>query len=218
MDSCKSAKLVDSFDNSFYSEKNLYKKDQNLSNSLGDNLVYELKQLDSTLDDLFLTTNQQLNTHYSIHKFRLKVSRRISSFSSILKSLSRQCESLSNSQQRVKLFTLHQFYNDRLMKHKNRLSEWWSRNERRYHDLYLSSFVSHMKNSDKLKVEAYEASDFSDNGDSESDEGFITKKLKDTRNMMISQINQMDAAEPSLLKSSQYITQQVYILNCIHTI
>lgn len=68
MDSCKSAKLVDSFDNSFYSEKNLYKKDRNLSDSLGDNLVYELKQLDSTLDDLFLTTNQQLNTHYSIHK------------------------------------------------------------------------------------------------------------------------------------------------------
>eukprot|EP00375_Theileria_parva_P002712 XP_765393.1 hypothetical protein [Theileria parva strain Muguga] len=213
MDSCKSAKLVDSFDNSFYSEKNLYKKDRNLSDSLGDNLVYELKQLDSTLDDLFLTTNQQLNTHYSIHKFRLKVSRRISSFSSILKSLSRQCESLSNSQQRVKLFTLHQFYNDRLMKHKNRLSEWWSRNERRYHDLYLSSFVSHMKNSDKLRMGAYEPSDVSENGDSDGDEGFITKKLKDTRNMMISQINQMDAAEPSLLQSSQYITQQVYILN-----
>ncbi|UKJ90719.2 hypothetical protein MACJ_001653 [Theileria orientalis] len=302
--------------------------------SLIDNMIHELKQLDVNLEELFHISNADLNTHYSIHKFRLKASRRISSYSTLLRNLTKAYESTTSTQQYVKLFTIHQFYNERLMKHKNKLSEWWSRNERRYHALCLSSFVSQISQPDgqtttslpsqlnstkqlpntlnsklastrggrmssgvKLTListtselpcsnqlsslshpsstnhgqdlldtesdTSMYASGFDgpveplDPGDSTTHEllrdtdrepfgrfsrsayagsqgvdtpnalgggdmlkvssrdDHLIRKLKDTRNMMINQINQMDAAESSLLKSSDYILQQQAILNVL---
>ncbi|AFZ80637.1 hypothetical protein BEWA_000420 [Theileria equi strain WA] len=218
MNSLKSSKAVDPLDNLYFREKN---KSENKGASgsvdtsaykcdvLTENLAYELRQLDASLDELFLT-RCDLDSFQGIHKFRVRVSRRISSFSSILKTLARQCDAVSNSNQRVKLFTLYQFYNERLMRHKNNLSEWWSKNERHYHTLCLSSFVS---NNSKLSEEE-EPIDMSEEQVYEKDE-IVTKKLKDTKNMMISQINQMDAAEISLLKSSDYITQQQAFLKVL---
>ncbi|UKK01762.2 hypothetical protein MACK_001115 [Theileria orientalis] len=283
--------------------------------SLIDNLIHELKQLDVNLEELFHISNADLNTHYSIHKFRLKASRRISSYSTLLRNLIKAYESTTSTQQYVKLFTIHQFYNERLMRHKNKLSEWWSRNERRYHALCLSSFVSQISQPDGqtttslpgqlnntkqlpntlnsklssarggrmssgVKFSSYPSSTnhCQDLLDTESDTSIyasgvngpvepldpgddtthellrdtdrepfsrfgssayagsqgvdapnalggddmlkvssrddrLIRKLKDTRNMMINQINQMDAAESSLLKSSDYILQQQAILN-----
>nr|PVC51711.1 hypothetical protein MACL_00001342 [Theileria orientalis] len=291
--------------------------------SLIDNLIHELKQLDSNLEELFHISNSDLTTHYSIHKFRLKASRRISSYSNLLRNLVKSYESTTSTQQYVKLFTIHQFYNERLMRHKNKLSEWWSRNERRYHALCLSSFVSQIsqpdgqtttslpsqinntkqlpntlnsklasakgarmssgvKFSNQLSSSSHPSTrnhgqdlldtesdssiyEYGADGTAEpSDAGDFTnrellrgterepfsrfassvyagpqgaeapsalgrddmlkvsskddrlmRKLKDTRNMMINQINQMDAAESSLLKSSDYILQQQAILNVL---
>ncbi|BAM40572.1 conserved hypothetical protein [Theileria orientalis strain Shintoku] len=173
--------------------------------SLIDNLIHELKQLDSNLEELFHISNADLTTHYSIHKFRLKASRRISSYSNLLRNLVKSYESTTSTQQYVKLFTIHQFYNERLMRHKNKLSEWWSRNERRYHALCLSSFVSQISQPDGQTTTSLPTPSALGRDDMlkvSSKDDRLMRKLKDTRNMMINQINQMDAAESSLLKSA----------------
>ncbi|KAK2195620.1 hypothetical protein BdWA1_003298 [Babesia duncani] len=110
---------------------------------MGEEPFYDLMQLDSSLEELFHQANEPFESHELMHRFRLRVSRRICAFSSILKRLARQIESADSViHQHIKLKTLHSFYQERLARHKARLCEWWSRNERTYHSLCLSSYVA----------------------------------------------------------------------------
>ncbi|CDR94200.1 hypothetical protein, conserved [Babesia bigemina] len=181
---------------------------------LGENIVYELCQLDASLEELFREGNADFTTHQQIHKFRLRVSRRISAFGGILRKLLLHSEE-SASANSLKFQSLHRFYVGRLMRHKNKLSGWWSRNERRYHTMCLSSFVSQAGAATELATEQDDVGDMCISSGVEGDESEVVLQLKATRNMMLNQISQMSATESSMLKSSNYIVRQEKILSAL---
>eukprot|EP00371_Babesia_bovis_P001394 XP_001610041.1 hypothetical protein [Babesia bovis T2Bo] len=175
---------------------------------LGD-VAYELCQLDASLDELFREADTRFTTHQQIHKFRLRVSRRISAFAAICRKLLKCIEMSSSSPDALKLKSFHMFYMERLMRHKINLSEWWSRNERDYHSMCLSSYVSEAESASQLDEDIdYDTS-------VTSNESELVQKLKATRNMMLNQIKQMNDTESSMLKSSTYISRQAEILQVL---
>lgn len=133
-------------DNIYFRERDA-PKDGN--NELIESAIYELNQLDDSLDELFKDAYVDFETHQQIHKFRLRVSRRISAFGSILRKLLKYTEN-TTAANKLKLQSLHRLYLDHLMRHKSMLSDWWSRNEHRYHNLCLSSFVSEASENTQL--------------------------------------------------------------------
>ncbi|GFE54815.1 hypothetical protein BaOVIS_022190 [Babesia ovis] len=143
---------------------------------LGD-VAYELCQLDASLDELFREAQAHFSTHQQIHKFRLRVSRRISAFAAICRKLFKQIE-IASSPDALRLRSLHRFYMDRLMRDEDE-------------DTGCDSLLDNV-------------------GEDESE---LVLKLKATRNMMLNQIKQMNAAESSMLKSSNYIIRQDEILD-----
>lgn len=205
----KASATTDQLDSLYFRERETAKSS---ANEWCETAICELSQLDASLEDLFKDSHIDFDTHQQIHKFRLRVSRRISAFASILRRLFKHIESTSSAN-KLKLESLYNFYTERLMRHKNKLSKWWSRNERRYHSMCLSSFVSEAEGTVQLdKEENYvDGEEEFDIGDDKEDSE-IVMKLKATRSMMVNQINQMSATETSMLKSSNYIVRQEEVL------
>ncbi|KAK2195619.1 hypothetical protein BdWA1_003297 [Babesia duncani] len=50
------------------------------------------------------------------------------------------------------------------------------------------------------------------------DDSLVSRKLKDTRDMLKTQLDQMDAAAPSLEKTSGYIEQQQLVLRGMYNV
>ncbi|KAK1443631.1 hypothetical protein BgAZ_205070 [Babesia gibsoni] len=99
-------------DNIYFRERDA-PKDGN--NELIESAIYELNQLDDSLDELFKDAYVDFETHQQIHKFRLRVSRRISAFGSILRKLLKYTEN-TTAANKLKLQSLHRLYLDHLMR------------------------------------------------------------------------------------------------------
>lgn len=208
----KPSATAEQLDSLYFREREVSKNGQA---ELNENAIYELSQLDASLEELFRESHVDFVTHQQIHKYRLRVSRRIAAFAGILRRLLKHSEATTPSN-RLKLQSLHRFYMERLMRHKNKLSDWWSRNERRYHSMCLSSFVSEAAASTEVDGDENELVDDGlvlDSGEGVDSE--LVLKLKATRSMMLNQINQMSATESSMLKSSSYIVRHEEILNVL---
>ncbi|GBE60630.1 hypothetical protein, conserved [Babesia ovata] len=196
IDYFKPTATAEQLDNLYFRERDAPKQGQP---ELGENIVYELCQLDASLEELFREGNVDFTTHQQIHKFRLRVSRRISAFGGILRKLLLHSEE-SASANSLKFQSLHRFYVGRLM----RLVRQPNCNRARVLEMIMSR-----------TMEQDDAGDMSLCSAIVEDESEVVLQLKATRNMMLNQISQMSATESSMLKSSNYILRQEKILSAL---
>ncbi|GIX63195.1 protein transport protein SEC20, putative [Babesia caballi] len=109
--SCRPNASAEQLDSLYFRERDAPKHGQV---DLSDNAIYELCQLDASLEELFRDSDAEYTSHQQIHKFRLRVSRRISAFAGILRKLHKYSEATA-SPNSLKLQSLHRFYMGRLM-------------------------------------------------------------------------------------------------------
>ncbi|ANQ10057.1 Uncharacterized protein PCOAH_00038890 [Plasmodium coatneyi] len=182
---------------------NLGKKNENVE-TLGkiSSMINHMKLIDDSLKNLFLSEDDDLNSHDSFLLFRGKVAKRIVHYSSLAAECKDKilCAEVSDEdvEEIKQQFEYHQ---GNVERYKSKLSIWWNKKGKDYHRLCMNEFLTKRKSDDHGAF-------------SESPEKKQTDaNLKDTKQMMIEEINRMKNVRSELLESSHKLRKQDQIFN-----
>ncbi|CRH02418.1 protein transport protein SEC20, putative [Plasmodium relictum] len=177
---------------------NLIKKNKNVDNlNKINSLISQMKLVDNNLKNLFLS-EEVLNDHDSFLLFRGKVSKRIVDYSSLISHCNKIIfsEHIENNVKEE-----YEYHSRNVENYKRKLSLWWNTWEKDYHRLCMKLFLD-KKKSDNY-VETIE----------ETNKNISHINLKDTRKMMMDEVNRMKNVKSELLESSQKLKKQDEIFN-----
>ncbi|SBT00499.1 protein transport protein SEC20, putative (SEC20), partial [Plasmodium malariae] len=135
--------------------------------------------------------------------FRGKVSKRIVHYSKLILQYKNKILSSEKLEDDIEedVKRQYEYHLKNLDNHKRELSIWWHKNAKDYHRLCISNFLNAKKSNGNVLV-------------SESNETHMTDvNLKDTKKMMIDEINRMKNVRSELLESSQKLRKQDEIFN-----
>ncbi|SBT80699.1 protein transport protein SEC20, putative [Plasmodium malariae] len=181
----------------------LGKKKQNVENlNKINSIINHMKFIDDNLKRLF-KSEQVLNDHDSFLLFRGKVSKRIVHYSKLILQYKNKILSSEKLEDDIEedVKRQYEYHLKNLDNHKRELSIWWHKNKKDYHRLCMSNFLNAKKSNGNVLV-------------SESNETHMTDvNLKDTKKMMIDEINRMKNVRSELLESSQKLRKQDEIFN-----
>ncbi|CRG97558.1 protein transport protein SEC20, putative [Plasmodium gallinaceum] len=177
---------------------NFVKKNKNVDNFNKINtLINQMKLVDDNLKNLFLS-EEGLNDHDSFLLFRSKVSRRIIDYSNTISQFNKII-CLENIEKNVK--EEYEYHLKNIENYKKKLSLWWNTWEKDYHRLCMKLFL-------KKKI----SNNYIENNE-EKNKDMYNINLKDTRKMMIDEVNRMKNVKSELLDSSQKLKKQDEIFN-----
>ncbi|KJP88206.1 hypothetical protein AK88_02153 [Plasmodium fragile] len=176
---------------------NLGKKNEHVETlSKISSMINHMKLIEDNLKNLFLSEDD-LNSHDAFLLFRGKVAKRIVHYSSLAAECKDKilCAEVSDEDlEDVK--NQFEYHQGNVERYKTKLSIWWNKKGKDYHRLCMNEFLTKRKSDDHGTV-------------SESAEKKQTDaNLKDTKQMMIEEINRMKSVRSELLESSHKLRKQ----------
>ncbi|EAA22976.1 hypothetical protein [Plasmodium yoelii yoelii] len=178
--------------------QNSRKKNQNVENMNKINsIISHMELMNNNLKNIF-SHEQIFSDHDSYLLFRGKISKRIVDYSQLISNCNDKildCEYLEDDDEKRIKDTLEEHLKN-LENYKRGLSIWWKKNEKDFHCLCMNNFLN-LQKSDIIST------------DKKTD----NKSLKDTKKIMIDEINRMKNVRSELLESSQKLKKQNEIFN-----
>ncbi|SCO69755.1 protein transport protein SEC20, putative [Plasmodium vivax] len=181
---------------------NLGRKNENVE-SLGkiSSMINHMKLIDDSLKNLFLCEDD-LNSHDAFLLFRGKVAKRIVHYSSLAAECKDKILCAEASDEDVEdVRQQFEFHQGNVQRYKNKLSIWWNKKGKDYHRLCMNEFLTKRKSDDH--------GTFSESAEKKQTDA----NLKDTKQMMIEEINRMKSVRSELLESSHKLRKQDQIFN-----
>ncbi|ETB61412.1 hypothetical protein, variant 1 [Plasmodium yoelii 17X] len=180
--------------------QNSRKKNQNVENMNKINsIISHMELMNNNLKNIF-SHEQIFSDHDSYLLFRGKISKRIVDYSQLISNCNDKildCEYLEDDNEKRIKDTLEEHLKN-LENYKRGLSIWWRKNEKDFHCLCMNNFLNLQK---------------SDSDIISTDKKTDNKSLKDTKKIMIDEINRMKNVRSELLESSQKLKKQNEIFN-----
>ncbi|SBT02384.1 protein transport protein SEC20, putative (SEC20), partial [Plasmodium ovale curtisi] len=157
-------------------------------------LLNRMKFVDDNLKKLFLSENV-LTDHDSYLLFRGRVSKRIEDYAHLISQCNGKILECENWEEDTEEYVRQKMEQHRrnIENHKRELSVWWATNGRDYHRLCMSHFLNNRK--------SCVTTEHGDNNRADAN-------LKDTKKMMIDEINRMKNVRSELIESSQMLRKQ----------
>ncbi|SCM26049.1 protein transport protein SEC20, putative [Plasmodium chabaudi chabaudi] len=162
-------------------------------------IINHMKLMNNNLNDIF-SHEQIFSDHDSYLLFRGKVSKRIVDYSQLISNCKDKildCEYLEDDDEKRINDALEEHLRN-LENYKRGLSIWWKKNEKDFHCLCMNNFLNLQKSNDNTIA---------------SDKKVDNPNLKDTKKIMIDEINRMKNVRSELLESSQKLKKQNEIFN-----
>ncbi|GAW83375.1 protein transport protein SEC20 [Plasmodium gonderi] len=180
----------------------LGKKKENVENlNKINSMINQMKFIDDSLKNLF-QSDHELNNHDAFLLFRGIVAKRIVHYSSLIAECKDKilCADISDEdiEDVRRQFEYHQ---GNVKKYKRELSTWWNKNEKNYHRICMNVFLTKRKSDNHA-----EHAEISEKNETDTN-------LKDTKQMMIEEINRMKNVRSELLESSHKLRKQDEIFN-----
>ncbi|VWU50090.1 protein transport protein SEC20, putative [Hepatocystis sp. ex Piliocolobus tephrosceles] len=155
-----------------------------------------MQLVNENLKKLFLT-QQDFNDHDSYLLFRGKVSKRIVYYASLISQCNNNISVCENADESVDEYVKEklEYHIKTLRNYKRELSKWWMEHKKNYYRLCVHNILDKKKceSHDTIKTSGTDVNDL---------------HLKDTKNMMINEINRMKNAKSQLLESSHILKKQ----------
>ncbi|EUD68854.1 hypothetical protein C922_00542 [Plasmodium inui San Antonio 1] len=181
---------------------NLRKKNENVETWRKiSSMINHMKFINDSLKNLFLSEDD-LNSHDAFLLFRGKVAKRIVHYSSLASECKDKilCAEVSDEDVEDVKQQL-EYHQGNVERYRNKLRIWWNNNGKDYHRLCMNEFLTKRKSDDH--------GTFSKSAEKKQTDA----NLKDTKQMMIDEINRMKSVRSELLESSQKLRKQDQIFN-----
>ncbi|CAA9990775.1 protein transport protein SEC20, putative [Plasmodium knowlesi strain H] len=181
---------------------NLGKKNENVETlSKISSMINHMKIIEDSLKNLFLSEDD-LNNHDAFLLFRGKVAKRIVHYSSLAAECKDRilCAEVSD-EDLEDIRQQFEYHQGNVERYKNKLSNWWNKKGKDYHRLCMNEFLTKRKSEDHGTFSV------------SPEEKQTDANLKDTRQMMIEEINRMKNVRSELLESSHKLRKQDQIFN-----
>ncbi|SBT47545.1 protein transport protein SEC20, putative (SEC20) [Plasmodium ovale wallikeri] len=157
-------------------------------------MLNRMKLVDDNLKKLFLSENV-LTDHDSYLLFRGRVSKRIEDYAHLISQCNGKILECENWEEDAEEYVRQKMEEHRrnIENHKRELSVWWATHGRDYHRLCMSHFLNNRKSCVTTE---------------HGDNNRVDANLKDTKKMMIDEINRMKNVRSELIESSQMLRKQ----------